>query len=167
MSKKKIDINNVSKDYNFSLKYLELDHIVVNPDKRVYVVLTDGERESGVEINSYEASMLSFVHKGLHNNSHIHTIHQLYVKTLKHFKVEVDQIVIESKVGDVIYCSVKMTDSSLNESFSVVSLTDGLIISAITKKPLLAINEVWQAMDEIDEWDYEEFIMDFDPDDED
>jgi bifunctional DNase/RNase len=167
MSKKKIDINNVSKDYNFSLKYLELDHIVVNPDKRVYVVLTDGERESGVEINSYEASMLSFVHKGLHTNSHIHTIHQLYVKTLKHFKVEVDQIVIESKVGDVIYCSVKMTDSSLNESFSVVSLTDGLIISAITKKPLLAINEVWQAMDEIDEWDYEEFIMDFDPDDED
>jgi hypothetical protein len=167
MSKKKIDINNVSKDYNFSLKYLELDHIVVNPDKRVYVVLSDGERESGVEINSYEASMLSFVHKGLHNNSHIHTIHQLYVKTLKHFKVEVDQIVIESKVGDVIYCSVKMTDFSLNESFSVVSLVDGLIISAITKKPLLAINEVWQAMDQIDEWDYEEFIMDFDPDDED
>ena len=111
--------------------------------------------------------MLSFVHKVLHNNSHIHTIHQLYVKALKQFKVEVDQIAIESKVGDVIYCSVKMTDSSLNESFSVVSLVDGLIISAITKKPLLAINNVWQAMDEIDEWDYEEFILDFDPDDED
>lgn len=167
MNKKKIDINNVSKNLDLSLIYVELDHIVVNPDKRVYVVLTDGERESGVEINSYEASMLSFVHKGLHNNSHIHTIHQLYVKTLKQFKIEVDQIAIESKVGDVIYCSVKMTDSALNESFSVVSLVDGLIISAITKKPLLAINEVWQAMDQIDEWDYEEFIMDFDPDDED
>jgi hypothetical protein len=55
----------------------------------------------------------------------------------------------------------------LNESFSIVSLVDGLIISAITKKPLLAINEVWQAMDQIDEWDYEEFIMDFDPDEDD
>ena len=51
MNKKKIDINNVSKNLDLSLIYVELDHIVVNPDKRVYVVLTDGERESGVEIN--------------------------------------------------------------------------------------------------------------------
>ena len=76
-------------------------------------------------------------------------------------------IIEKSERESSIYCSVKMTDSSLNESFSVVSLVDGLIISAITKKPLLAINNVWQAMDEIDEWDYEEFILDFDPDDED
>lgn len=167
MSKKKININDVNNDCNFSLTYIDLDHIVVNPDKRVYVVLTDGERQSGFEINSYEGSMLSFVHKGLHNNSHIHTIHQLYIKALKQFSVEVEQIVIESKVGDVVYCSVKMIDSKLNESFSVVTLVDGLIISEITKKPLLAVDNVWQAMDEIDEWDYEEFIVDIDPDDED
>ena len=86
MSKKKININDVNKDYNFNLTYIDLDHIVVNPDKRVYVVLTDGERQSGFEINSYEGSMLSFVHKGLHNNSHIHTIHQLYIKALKQFE---------------------------------------------------------------------------------
>jgi bifunctional DNase/RNase len=167
MSKKKININDVNKDYNFNLTYIDLDHIVVNPDKRVYVVLTDGERQSGFEINSYEGSMLSFVHKGLHNNSHIHTIHQLFIKTLKQFNVEVEQIVIESKVGDMVYCSVKMIDSKLNESFSIVTLVDGLIISEITKKPLLAVDNVWQAMDEIDEWDYEEFIVDIDPDDED
>lgn len=167
MSKKKININDVNKDYNFNLTNIDLDLIVVNPDKRVYVVLTDSERQSGFEINSYEGSMLSFVHKGLHNNSHIHTIHQLFIKTLKQFNVEVEQIVIESKVGDMVYCSVKMIDSKLNESFSIVTLVDGLIISEITKKPLLAVDNVWQAMDEIDEWDYEEFIVDIDPDDED
>ena len=85
----------------------------------------------------------------------------------KQYKTEIDSVVIESKVGDMVYCSVKHIHPDLKETFSIVTLVDGLIISSITKKPLLAVDNVWQAMDEIDEWDYEEFIMDFDPDDED
>ena len=60
---KKINSSSIRDDYDYNNIPIEIDHIVVNPDKRVYVILTDGERQAGLEITSFEASMLSFVHK--------------------------------------------------------------------------------------------------------
>jgi bifunctional DNase/RNase len=152
---------------NLELVRVEIDHIVSNPDKRVYVILTDGNRQSGAELNPYEASILSFVHKGLHKNSHIQTMHQLFVKTLQQVKSSIENVVIESKVGDVTYCSLKIVDTNHNRYFTIVSLADGLILAEITNSPIFAIANVWDDLDSIDEWDYEDYIVDFDDDDED
>ena len=165
INKKKIDLSEVDNSLDLELLPVEIDHIVVNPDKRVYVVLANEDRQNGVELNPFEASHLSFVHKGLHKNSHIQTMHQLYVKTLEQIKTKIESVVIESKVGDVIYCSLKMVDSSHNRFFTIVSLADGLILSKIAESPIHVIGNVWDDMDPIDEWDYEDYILDFEEDD--
>lgn len=168
INKKKIDLSEIDNSLNLELLPVEIDHIVVNPDKRVYVVLANEDRQNGVELNPFEASHLSFVHKGLHKNSHIQTMHQLYVKTLDQIKTKIESVIIESKVGDVIYCSLKMVDSNHNRFFTIVSLADGLILSKIAESPIHVIGNVWEDMDPIDEWDYEDYILDFeDEDDED
>ena len=166
INKKKIDLSEIDNSLDLELLPVEIDHIVVNPDKRVYVVLANEDRQNGVELNPFEASHLSFVHKGLHKNSHIQTMHQLYVKTLDQIKTKIESVVIESKVGDVIYCSLKIVDSNHNRFFTIVSLADGLILSKIAESPIHVIGNVWDEMDPIDEWDYEDYILDFDEDDE-
>jgi bifunctional DNase/RNase len=118
-----------------------------------------------VELNPFEASHLSFVHKGLQKNSHIQTLHQLYVKTLDQINSKIESVVIESKVGDVIYCSIKIVDKNHNRFFTIVSLADGLILSKIAESPIHVVSNVWADMDPIDEWDYEDYILDFDEDD--
>ena len=165
--KKKIDISKVDDNLDLELIDVMIDHIVINPDKRVYVTLLDDEeRQAGIELNPYEASILSFVHKELHKNSHIQTMHQLFVKSLDFSKSKIEEVAIESKVGDIIYCSLKIVDNNYNRIFTIVSIADGLILSEITKAPLKVISNVWKQMDEIDEWDYEDYIVDFDPDEE-
>jgi hypothetical protein len=64
-----------SKD-NYELIKISVDHIIINPDQRVYLILDSEDKQSLIELNSFEASMLSFVYKGLHKNSHIQIIHQ-------------------------------------------------------------------------------------------
>lgn len=167
INKKKIDLSEVDNSLDLELLPVEIDHIVVNPDKRVYVVLANEDRQNGVELNPFEASHLSFVHKGLHKNSHIQTMHQLYVKTLEQIKTKIESVVIESKVGDVIYCSLKMVDSNHNRFFTIVSLADGLILSKIAESPIHVIGNVWDDMDPIDEWDYEDYILDFEDEEDD
>jgi bifunctional DNase/RNase len=166
-NKKNFDLSGLDDSMDLELLTVEIDHIVINPDRTVYVVLTDEERKNGIELNPFEASHLSFVHKGLHKNSHIQTLHQLYVKTLEQIDSKIESVVIESKVGDVIYCSIKIVDKNHNRFFTIVSLADGLILSKIAESPIHVISKVWTDMDQIDEWDYEDFILDFDEDDED
>ena len=59
-NKKNFDLSGLDDSMDLELLPVEIDHIVVNPDKRVYVVLTDEERQNGVELNPFEASHLSF-----------------------------------------------------------------------------------------------------------
>ena len=162
----KIDKNNLSNDLNIELVEISLDHIVISPDKRVYAVLNDkNDRQTALELNTFESSMLSFAHKGLHKNSHINTIYQLYLKSLEFSKTKIKEIVIESKVGDICYCSLKMNDDNLNEFFSIATLADSLVLQRMTNCKLYAIQNVWDNFDEIDEWDYEEYIVDIDDED--
>ena len=89
----KINKSDINIDKNLNLKMIQvgLDHLVINPDKRIFAILKDEENKNvGLEINNYEATMLSFAHKKLFLNSHINTIYQLYLKTLSNFKMEID-----------------------------------------------------------------------------
>lgn len=164
MDDKKIDRQKLITDDSYELLPIEIESIVVNAESRVFVVLSDGYNKKAYELNTYEASMLSFFAKYYHENAHIQTIHQAFLKFLKLYKTEIDGIVIESKVGDVIYCSVKFTDSKLNNLFTILSLNDGLILSILSAKELNIVQLVWDNMDSIDDWDYENFIIDNDED---
>jgi hypothetical protein len=164
MDDKKIDRQKLITDDSYELLPIEIESIVVNAESRVFVVLSDGYNKKAYELNTYEASMLSFFAKYYHENAHIQTVHQAFLKFLKLYKTEIDGIVIESKVGDVIYCSVKFTDSKLNNLFTILSLNDGLILSILSEKEINIVQLVWDNMDSIDDWDYENFIIDNDED---
>ena len=164
-NKIKLNLSELKPSENLELIRVDIEHIASSQDHRTFVVLTDNERKNIIEINNYEASMLSFVFKELHLNSHIQTIHQLFLKYLNLHKSEVESVVIESKVGDVIYCSLKLVDKSYNRTFAITSLCDGLILALVAEKPIYAIKDVWTDMDQSDDWDYEEYIVDFTEDD--
>lgn len=165
--KMKINFDNLQPDDNMDLELIDinLDHIIINPDKRVYAVLVDeDDRNVALELNNFEASMLSFVHKGLNENSHIQTIYQLFLSHLEQNNTKIDEITIESKVGDILYCSVKFIDNNLNRYFSIVSVADALILHRSTKCKFHCVRNVWLQLDEIDDWDYEDHIIDIDDD---
>lgn len=159
-----ISADNIDSKDNYELISIEVEHIIINPDQRVYLILNSDEKQSLIELNAFEASMLSFVYKGLHKNSHIQTIHQLYLNFMKMHSTNLEQVVIESKVGDVIYTTIKLCDKNYNRTFTVTSLVDGIIFSIITECPLFIVKKVWDDMDEVDDWDYENYIVDYEDD---
>lgn len=165
---KKINLDNVNKNLNLNKIQIKINHIIMNPDNRVFVVLNDEEKKQvGIELNNYEASMLSFVLQGFHKFSHINTIHQLFIKSLKNLNSKITEINIESKVGDIIYCTLYMVDKNHNQAYSVVSLADALILSKIVECSIFVTQETWEKFDVIDDWDYEDYILDIDDDDSD
>ena len=160
-----IDLNNLETNDNFDLVIIEVDQIASDATNRIFALLTDDEeRKCMLELNSYEASMLSFVMKDLHKNSHIQTIYQIMLKYINSQGVYVDKIMIESKVGDIVYATLTLVDQKHDRIFSVISLADAMILSLMTNRPLQAVRKVWEEMDEFDEWDYEYFTLDEDED---
>jgi bifunctional DNase/RNase len=160
-----IDLNNLETNDNFDIIIIEVDQIASDASNRVFALLIDDEeRKCMVELNSYEASMLSFVMKDLHKNSHIQTIYQILLRYINYQGVNIDKIVIESKVGDIVYATITLVDQKHDRIFSVISLADAMILSLMSNRPLQAVKKVWEEMDEFDEWDYEYFTLDDDED---
>jgi bifunctional DNase/RNase len=161
-----MDLENIENHDDYELVIIELEQIAADASQRVFVLLASNEKKCMIEINSYEASMMSFAMKDLHRNSHIQTIHQLLLKYLGTQDIQIDRLVIESKVGDIVYATMSLVDSNHRRIFSVISLADAMILSLMTKRPLHAVKKVWDEMDEFDEWDYEYYTLD-DEDEED
>ena len=163
MKDKKIDRHSLENDDRYELIPILVESVVVNPEDRSFVVLSDGNKKSIIEINSYETGMLTFVAKDYHKNSHIQTIHQAFIKSLDIYKSKIISVEIENKVGDVVYTSIKCEDSNLNNYFLIMSLCDGLILSILSQTNLNIVANVWDNMEPLDEdWDYENFMFDED-----
>ena len=165
MDNKKIDRHDLVTDESYKLIPIIVESVVVNADQRTFIILSNDDKKVACELNSYEASMLTFFAKYYHENSHIQTIYQAFFNFLKMHKTNVTEIVIESKVGDVIYCSVKFTDNKLRDTFTILSLNDGVILSILSKLELFIVQNVLDNMDSIDDWDYENIIIDDDDED--
>lgn len=163
-----LNLKNIDKNLDLSMVAIELDHLIINPDKRVFAVLKDeNDRKVGLEVNNFEATMLSFAHKKFFLNSHINTIYELFLKSLESNNSEIENISIESKVGDITYSTIKIIDKDFNRSYSVLSLADALIISRFLNKKIYCAANLWDDFDEISDWDYEDYILDIDDEDED
>ncbi len=163
MNDKKIDRHLLDNSDRYQLIPILVESVVVNPEEKSFIVLSDGDKKSAIEINSFESGMLTFVAKDYHKNSHIQTIHQAFVKLLEVYKSEVVSVEIENKVGDVIYTSVKFLDKNLNNFYFIMSLCDGIILSILSQTNLKIVSDVWDNMEPLDEdWDYENFMFDED-----
>ena len=163
MDNKKIDRHSLDNSNRYELIPILVESVVVNPEGRSFVVLSDGDKKSALEINQYESGMLTFVAKDYHKNSHIQTIHQAFIKLLSIYKSDVESVEIENKVGDVVYTSVKFVDKKLNNFYLVMNLCDGIILSILSQVDINIVSDVWDNMEPLDEdWDYENFMSDED-----
>ena len=163
MNDKKIDRHLLDNSDRYELIPILVESVVVNPEGRSFVVLSDGNKKSAVEMNSFESGMLTFVAKDYHKNSHIQTIHQAFMRLLDIYKSDVESVEIENKVGDVTYTSVKFIDKKLNNFYLIMSLCDGIILSILSQTNLKIVSDVWDNMDPLDEdWDYENYMYDDD-----
>jgi len=155
---KSAKLNNLD---NLELIPVKLEHILISPDNHTFALIAADDKDIAIPLNSYEGSMLSFVFKGLHKNSHINTIHQLFVKFINDQNTKIESIYLESKVGDIIYASIHFVDNKHRRYYSVCSLIDALILSLINKTQLYVVKNAWDKIDSFDDWQYDEFIIDW------
>ena len=101
---KKITIKakNLNDIEELSLLRVDLQHILISPESKMYALLEGDDKDVAIILNAYEGSMLSFFFKSLHKNSHIHTIYQIFNKHLKDNNSSIEKVVLESKVGDIL-----------------------------------------------------------------
>jgi len=155
---KSTKLNNVD---SLELIPVKLEHILISPDNHTFALIAADDKDIAIPLNSYEGSMLSFVFKGLHKNSHINTIHQLFIKFINDQNTKIESIYLESKVGDIIYASIHFVDNKHRRYYSVCSLIDALILSLINKTQLYVVKNAWDKIDSFDDWQYDEFIIDW------
>jgi hypothetical protein len=158
---KKIKASKLNSVDGLELIPVKLEHILISPDNHTFALIAADDKDIAIPLNSYEGSMLSFVFKGLHKNSHINTIHQLFVKFINDQNTKIESIYLESKVGDIIYASIHFVDNKHRRFYSVCSLIDALILSLINKTQLYVVKNAWDKIDSFDDWQYDEFIIDW------
>jgi hypothetical protein len=160
---KKITVKakNLNDIEELSLLRVDLQHILISPESKMYALLEGDDKDVAIILNAYEGSMLSFFFKSLHKNSHIHTIYQIFNKHLKDNNSSIEKVVLESKVGDILYCTLHYIDSKHRRYYSVCSIVDGLIMSILNKLNFYVVKETWDKIDPYDDWNYEEFIVDW------
>jgi len=158
---KKIKATNINHIDDLELIPVKLEHILISPANHSFALITGDDKDIAIPLNSYEGSMLSFVFKGLHKNSHINTIHQLFFKFITDQNTKIESIYLESKVGDIIYASIHFVDAKHRRFYSICSLTDALIFSLINKTELYAVKNAWEKIDSFDDWQYDEYIIDW------
>ena len=158
---KKIKVSKLNSVDGLELIPVKLEHILISPDNHTFALIAADDKDIAIPLNSYEGSMLSFVFKGLHKNAHINTIHQLFVKFINDQNTKIESIYLESKVGDIIYASIHFVDNKHRRFYSVCSLIDALILSLINKTQLYVVKNAWYKIDSFDDWQYDEFIIDW------
>ena len=158
---KKIKVSKINHIDDLELIPVKLEHILISPANHSFALITGDDKDIAIPLNSYEGSMLSFVFKGLHKNSHINTIHQLFFKFITDQNTKIESIYLESKVGDIIYASIHVVDNKHRRFYSICSLTDALIFSLINKTQLYVVKNAWDKIDSFDDWQYDEYIIDW------
>lgn len=102
----------------------------------------------GFELNSIEGTMFTFAVSGCVEYSHVRSIYQLYIETMKLVKFNLDKVIIESKKGDVIYGRLFWTDDKNRKIFKVCSAGDALVLATLEKCPIKIIKSVLDNMDD-------------------
>ena len=146
---------------------LTIEKIMVDPEDGAVVILQSDDKLLGFPLNAIEGTLLSFVLSGLSDDSHIVTIPQLLLRFLGDQGTVVKSVTLESKVGDIIYASCAFQDRKHREFYAIVSIGDGLVLATLAGAKLGVVRRVRDAMDEFDDWPYQDSIGEYDIEDDD
>jgi hypothetical protein len=167
LPKKTIPAKRVKSSSELEIVPVYLSRVMINPNVGGIAVLTADDKEVALPLSSSEGTMISFVHRGLAENSHIHTLPQMYIRLLQDIGTAIESVTLESKVGDVIYASIKLVDRKHRRFWSICSYADGLILAILSKSSLRVVKALWDTLEDFNDWPYENHMISFDQDDED
>ena len=165
LPKKKIPAERMKSSSELEIIPVHLSRVMINPNAGGIAVLTADDKEVALALSSSEGTMISFVHRGLAENAHIHTLPQMYLRLLQDIGTTIESVTLESKVGDVIYASIKLVDRKHRRFWSICSYADGLLLAALSKSPVGVVKALWDTLEDFDDWPYENHMISFDGED--
>jgi len=114
---------------------------------------TGPDKIIGVDFNSIEGTMLTFVVSGCYENSHLRTIYQLYLETMEMVKFLLEKVVIESVKGDMIYARLHWIDHKNRKIFKVCSAGDASVLALMSDAKIYVIKSVYDQMEDFSDYD--------------
>ena len=138
------------------LELIELSFYKVTVDQQegqAVGLYTGPDKVVGIDFNSIEGTMLTFVVSGCYENSHLRTIYQLYLETMELVKFELEKVVIESIRGDMIYARLHWIDSKNRKIFKVCSAGDASVLAIMADAQIFVVKSVYDQMEDFTEYD--------------
>jgi bifunctional DNase/RNase len=134
----------------FELIECRLEKIIFDENSDYIVGLRIQEELYGIKLNSYDATMLTFVDSGCADSPHISTIHQIFLNFKSIAGYELNRVIIEAKYGDVFYCRLHWTGDK-QDIYNVCSLGDALILNSLAECDMFIAQFVFTQLDKFDE----------------
>ena len=138
------------------LELMEIDFYKVTVDQhegQVVGLFKSENKMLGIDFNSIEGTMLTFVVSGCHENSHLRTVYQLYLETMEMLKFKLEKIVIEAKRGDMIYARLHWIDHKNRKIFKICSAGDATVLAILADSETFIIKSVYDEMEDFTEYD--------------
>ncbi len=114
---------------------------------------TGPDKIIGIDFNSIEGTMLTFVVSGCYENSHLRTIYQLYLETMELVKFNLEKVVIESVKGDMIYARLHWIDHKDRKIFKVCSAGDASVLALMSDAKIYVVKSVYDQMEDFSDYD--------------
>ena len=141
---------------------LVLERVLVNPYEGSTVLLNSDGKMFALSLNPAEGTALTFARAGLAEFSHVKTIHQMYLATMKEIGTTLESVTLESQQGDVLYCRLAWCDRKHRRAYALCSMGDALVLHALSGAPLQVVSKVLDSMESCNDWVYENEILDDD-----
>ena len=157
-------LNNIPDDADFmrnlkstsDLELIEVSFYKVTVDQQegqAVGLYTGPDKIIGIDFNSIEGTMLTFVVSGCYENSHLRTIYQLYLETMELVKFSLEKVVIESVKGDMIYARLHWIDHKGRKIFKVCSAGDASVLALMSDAKIYVIKSVYDQMEDFSDYD--------------
>lgn len=157
-------LNNIPDDADFmrnlkstsDLELIEVSFYKVTVDQQegqAVGLYTGPDKIIGIDFNSIEGTMLTFVVSGCYENSHLRTIYQLYLETMELVKFNLEKVVIESVKGDMIYARLHWIDHKGRKIFKVCSAGDASVLALMSDAKIYVIKSVYDQMEDFSDYD--------------
>lgn len=147
-------MRNLQPTSDLELVELSFSKVTVDQQEGQAVGLYTGpDKIIGIDFNSIEGTMLTFVVSGCYENSHLRTIYQLYLETMELVKFELEKVVIESVKGDMIYARLHWIDHKNRKLFKVCSAGDASVLALMSDAQIFVVKSVYDKMEDFTDYD--------------
>lgn len=137
------------------------------PTEQIVIVLETDDKSIAYPLSEFEGAMASFVFLGCALNSHIKTIHQMYLSLLEETGSSLESGIIEAKHGDIFYSTLEFRDKNDRKFRTITSFSDAVILTALASAELFILKKVVDEIEDFKDWTYFQDISDDSLDDED